>query len=198
MCGHFLPSFSTIRGRPTPSVACPEQAAARKQKTCQTAHAASGGGIYGTYSGRPQRADPRRKLRLIKVEVDPPAGEEPLQWRLLIKHAIADAAATWEIFDYRYARTAGACRRCPNSENCLAAANSMPSPATTIPYRPGQHEAIGAVAQTEVVIVRLAPLSQVIRVVDLDEAQTCPAHRWVGNRRSAALSSRGEAWSRHR
>jgi hypothetical protein len=137
MCGHFLPSFSTIRGRPTPSVACPEQAAARKQKTCQTAHAASGGGIYGTYSGRPQRADPRRKLRLIKVEVDPPAGEEPLQWRLLIKHAIADAAATWEIFDYRYARTAGACRRCPNSENCLAAANSMPSPAITISLSSG-------------------------------------------------------------
>jgi hypothetical protein len=165
---------------------------------CQTAHAASGGGIYGTYSGRPQRADPRRKLRLIKVEVDPPAGEEPLQWRLLIKHAIADAAATWEIFDYRYARTAGACRRCPNSENCLAAANSMPSPAITVSLSSGSTLGNWGRGSDRGIIVRLAPLSQVIRVVDLDEAQTCPAHRWVGNRRSAALSSRGEAWSRHR
>lgn len=41
---------------------------------------------------------PSLKLRLIEVrELDPPAGEEPLLWRLLTTHALADAAYAWEI-----------------------------------------------------------------------------------------------------
>jgi len=38
------------------------------------------------------------KLRLVEVrELDPPAGVEPLHWRLLTTHAIADAAGAWQI-----------------------------------------------------------------------------------------------------
>ncbi|HLY54190.1 MAG TPA: IS4 family transposase [Stellaceae bacterium] len=41
---------------------------------------------------------PSVRLRLIEVrEVEPPADTEPLHWRLLTTHAIADAAATWQI-----------------------------------------------------------------------------------------------------
>lgn len=38
------------------------------------------------------------RLRLVEVrEVDPPAGVEPLHWRLLTTHTIANAAGAWEI-----------------------------------------------------------------------------------------------------
>ena len=41
---------------------------------------------------------PSVRLRLLEVrEVDPPAGVEPLHWRLLTTYPIADAAAGWEI-----------------------------------------------------------------------------------------------------
>ncbi len=41
---------------------------------------------------------PSVRLRLIEVhEVDPPADVEPLHWRLLTTHAIADAAEAWQI-----------------------------------------------------------------------------------------------------
>ena len=38
------------------------------------------------------------RLRLLEVrEINPPAEAEPLHWRLLTTHAIADAAAAWQI-----------------------------------------------------------------------------------------------------
>jgi hypothetical protein len=41
------------------------------------------------------------RLRLVEVrEIDPPAGVEPLHWRLLTTHAIADAQAAWQIVDW--------------------------------------------------------------------------------------------------
>lgn len=51
---------------------------------------------------RPERADrdlPERvALRLVEVvEPDPPGGVEPLHWRLLTTHEVADAAAAWQI-----------------------------------------------------------------------------------------------------
>jgi hypothetical protein len=40
-------------------------------------------------------------LRGIEVqEIDPPDGVEPLHWRLLTTHTIADAAAAWEMVDW--------------------------------------------------------------------------------------------------
>lgn len=41
---------------------------------------------------------PSTRLRLVEVrEIDPPADAEPVHWRLLSTHTIADAAAAWEI-----------------------------------------------------------------------------------------------------
>jgi hypothetical protein len=41
------------------------------------------------------------RLRLLEVrETDPPAGVEPLHWRLLTTHAIADAAGAWRIVEW--------------------------------------------------------------------------------------------------
>ena len=41
------------------------------------------------------------RLRLVEVrETDPPAGVEPLHWRLLTTHVITDAAAAWQIVDW--------------------------------------------------------------------------------------------------
>jgi len=40
-------------------------------------------------------------LRLVEaVERDPPAGVEPVQWRLLTTHAVDDAAMAWQIVDW--------------------------------------------------------------------------------------------------
>lgn len=41
------------------------------------------------------------KLRLVEaVEIDPPAGVEPIHWRLLTTHAVDDAAMAWQIVDW--------------------------------------------------------------------------------------------------
>jgi hypothetical protein len=38
------------------------------------------------------------RLRLVEVrEIDPPEGVEPIHWRLLTTHAVADAKAAWQI-----------------------------------------------------------------------------------------------------
>jgi len=41
------------------------------------------------------------RLRLVELrEIEPPEGVEPLHWRLLTTHEIADAAAAWQIVDW--------------------------------------------------------------------------------------------------
>jgi hypothetical protein len=43
----------------------------------------------------------RVKLRLVDVrEIDAPAGVEPLHWRLLTTHEVADIATAWQIVDW--------------------------------------------------------------------------------------------------
>jgi len=43
----------------------------------------------------------RVELRLVEViEPAPPQGVEPLHWRLLTTHAVADAASAWRIVDW--------------------------------------------------------------------------------------------------
>jgi hypothetical protein len=55
---------------------------------------------------RPDGADLRdlprsQKLRLVEViEREPPAGVEPIHWRLLTSHQVDDAAAAWQIVDW--------------------------------------------------------------------------------------------------
>jgi hypothetical protein len=45
------------------------------------------------------------RLRLVEVqEVDPPEGVEPLHWRLLTTHDVADAEKAWQIVDWYQAR----------------------------------------------------------------------------------------------
>lgn len=45
------------------------------------------------------------RLRLVEVrETNPPAGVEPLHWRLLTTHAVADAAKAWQIVAWYQAR----------------------------------------------------------------------------------------------
>ncbi len=45
------------------------------------------------------------RLRLVEVrESEPPAGVEPLHWRLLTTHEVADAAAAWQIVAWYQAR----------------------------------------------------------------------------------------------
>jgi hypothetical protein len=45
------------------------------------------------------------QLRLVEVqEVDPPEGAEPLQWRLLTTHGIAEVTEAWRIVDWYQAR----------------------------------------------------------------------------------------------
>ena len=45
------------------------------------------------------------RLRLVEVrESEPPEGVEPLHWRLLTTHEIADAAAAWQIVAWYQAR----------------------------------------------------------------------------------------------
>jgi len=45
------------------------------------------------------------RLRLVEVrDVDPPAGVEPLHWRLLTTHAVGDVAKAWQIVDWYRAR----------------------------------------------------------------------------------------------
>jgi hypothetical protein len=45
------------------------------------------------------------RLRLVEVrEVDPPAGVEPLHWRLLTTHDVADDEKAWQIFGWYQAR----------------------------------------------------------------------------------------------
>ncbi|HEY4042661.1 MAG TPA: IS4 family transposase [Rhodopila sp.] len=50
----------------------------------------------------PDRTLPKTvRLRVVEArEIDPPAGVEALQWRLLTTHEIADAAAAWQIIGW--------------------------------------------------------------------------------------------------
>ena len=54
----------------------------------------------------PNRSLPETvQLRLVEVqEIDPPQGVEPLHWRLLTTHSIADADAAWQIVGWYQAR----------------------------------------------------------------------------------------------
>jgi hypothetical protein len=54
---------------------------------------------------RPQGSEPdlpaSLRLHLVEVvELDPPAGVEPVHWRLLTTHAVASAAAAWQIVEW--------------------------------------------------------------------------------------------------
>jgi hypothetical protein len=49
---------------------------------------------------------PTVRLRLVDVqEINPPEGVEPLHWRLLTTHEIADAAAAWQIVGWYQLRS---------------------------------------------------------------------------------------------
>jgi hypothetical protein len=53
--------------------------------------------------GRTPEPDLPERLGLTLVEVtepDPPAGAEPIEWRLLTTHEASDAAAAWQIVDW--------------------------------------------------------------------------------------------------
>jgi hypothetical protein len=52
--------------------------------------------------GPDARGQPKTvSLRVVEViELDPPAGVEPVRWRLLTTHAVADVAAAWRIVDW--------------------------------------------------------------------------------------------------
>ncbi|MFI5025080.1 MAG: IS4 family transposase [Alphaproteobacteria bacterium] len=52
---------------------------------------------YGSEAGLPESV----KLNLVEVaELDPPAGVEPVHWRLLTSHDVATAAAAWQIVEW--------------------------------------------------------------------------------------------------
>jgi len=52
-------------------------------------------------SHEPRSLPPSLTLRMVEVlQIDPAEGEEPLCWRLLTTHKIADAPAAWRIVDW--------------------------------------------------------------------------------------------------